>query len=77
MARPEVTGKKIATPAPPELDAFSIEGFCLRHSLSVPMYYKLRQQELTPAEFRIGSRVLISKESAARWRAEREAATVK
>ena len=75
MARPEVTGKKLSPTDIFDLDAFSIEAFCRRHSISVPMFYKLRQQGLTPAEFRVGTRVLISKESAAAWRRERERAT--
>jgi hypothetical protein len=55
-----------------DLDAFSIETFCLRHSISVPQYYKMRKLGLMPVEFRVGTRVLISKESAAAWRRERE-----
>jgi len=57
-----------------EADAYSIAEFCHRHRISLQLYYKLRQKGLTPAEFHVGSRVLISRESAARWRAEREAA---
>jgi hypothetical protein len=88
MARPEITGKKVTTTGtviakkkitpptgpPADLDAFSIEEFCRRHSISVPQYYKMRKVGLTPTEFRVGSRVLISKESAASWRRERELA---
>src|ERR1700757_1027069 len=58
-----------------DLDSYSIEEFCRRHSISVAMYYKLRQQKLTPREMRLGVRVLISREAAARWRSEREAAS--
>lgn len=53
-------------------DAFSIEEFCLRHNMSVQLFYKYRNQ--MPATFRVGSRVLISREAAAAWRREREAA---
>jgi hypothetical protein len=76
MARPEVTGKKIV-PEAANLDAYSIEAFCQRHSISIPFYYKLRSKKPpeTPREFQVGSRILISKESAADWRSEREAAT--
>jgi hypothetical protein len=59
----------------PERDAYSIAEFCERHGISIPMYYKLREQGLTPLEFRVGVRVLISKEAAAAWRREREAAS--
>jgi hypothetical protein len=58
-----------------DLDSYSIEEFCRRHSISVAMYYKLRQQKVTPREMRLGVRVLISREAAARWRSEREAAS--
>jgi hypothetical protein len=77
MARSELTGKKIAATGiatATDLDAYSIETFCWRHSISVPQYYKMRKLGLTPVEFRVGTRVLISKESAAAWRRERELA---
>jgi len=56
-----------------EADAYSLAEFCKRHRISVQLYYKLAQQGLAPVTFRVGTRVLVSKESAARWRAEREA----
>jgi hypothetical protein len=40
------------------------------------MYFKLRDQGQGPREMRLGSRVFITHEAAARWRIEREAATV-
>jgi hypothetical protein len=55
-----------------DIDAFSIRDFCQRHGISEAFYFKLKAQGLTPQEMRLGSRVLISRESAARWRAERE-----
>jgi hypothetical protein len=58
-----------------EADAFSLATFCRRHGLSLQMYYKIAQQDLAPETFNIGTRVLVSKEAAARWRAKREAAT--
>jgi hypothetical protein len=39
------------------------------------MFFKLREQGLGPQEIQLGRRRLISLEAAARWRAEREAAT--
>jgi len=74
---PGVTGKKMGatgTPTANDLDAYSIVTFCTRHSISVPQYYKMRKLGLTPVEFRVGTRVLISKESATAWRREREQA---
>ncbi|WP_338833542.1 hypothetical protein [Bradyrhizobium septentrionale] len=58
-----------------ETDAFSLATFCRRHGISLPTYYRIAQQGLAPATFSIGSRVLVSKEAAARWRAAREAAS--
>jgi len=71
MARPEVTGRTIASPP----EAFSILEFCVAHGISPSFYFKLKQRGLTPAEMRLGSRVLITKESAAAWRAARTAET--
>ena len=56
-----------------EADAYSIEEFCRRHRLSLQMFYK--RPDLMPDTFNVGKRRLISREAAARWRAEREAAT--
>jgi hypothetical protein len=73
MARPEVTARRVraadkTTPTgPPDLDAYSVDEFCRRHSISVPMFYKMRKE--MPATFKVGARTLISKESAAAWRA--------
>jgi hypothetical protein len=60
-----------------EVDSYSIDTFCARHGMSPQMYVKMRQQGLGPREFRIGSRVKISKEAAAEWRRERELAHAK
>lgn len=57
-----------------EADAFSLAKFCRRHGISLQMYYKIAQQGLAPETFSIGTRVLVSKEAAARWRAKRERA---
>jgi hypothetical protein len=73
MARPEVSGRKTAQHDPSdEVDAFSVAEFCSRHRISVQLFYKNRGQ--MPRTFNVGTRVLISKEAAARWRAERERA---
>jgi hypothetical protein len=70
MARPEITGRKTGPIELRDRDAFSVEEFCRRHGISVQVFYK-RKTEM-PATFRVGTRVLISKESAARWRTARE-----
>jgi hypothetical protein len=70
MVRPEVTERKLQ--AAEDVDAFSVANFCRRHGISPQLYYKFRRE--MPATFRIGTRVLISRESAAAWRRERERA---
>jgi hypothetical protein len=54
---------------------FTVAEFCRAHRISVAFFYKLRSQGLTPAEMRVGNRVLISTEAAARWRRQREVPT--
>jgi hypothetical protein len=76
-ARGEVTGRKMTTVkvdpiVVDEVDAYSIEEFCRRHSISVQLFYKLRDQ--MPATFTVGNRRLISREAAAAWRRERATA---
>ena len=66
----------IGRPEPAALtdaDAYSIEEFCRRHRISVQLFYKFKDK--MPVTFRIGTRVLISREAAARWRAQRERAS--
>lgn len=54
---------------------FSISTFSVAHSLSEAMYFKLRGQGRGPRELRIGTRVLITFEAAAEWRAKMERET--
>jgi hypothetical protein len=70
MARPEVTGGKphVADDA----DAFSVAEFCRRHGISTQLFYKFKSD--MPVTFRVGNRVLISREAAAAWRRQREEA---
>jgi hypothetical protein len=72
MARAEVTGRKLSAVVADEVDAFSVAEFCRRHRISPQLFYKFKDQ--MPVTFRIGSRVLISREAAAHWRAQRERA---
>jgi hypothetical protein len=74
MARPEVTGRKPIN-AGDLPDAYSIEEFCARHRISPQLFYKLKPLGLMPATFRVGTRVLISREAAAAWRRARENAS--
>ena len=88
MARREVTGRKPgvnADPAKPEdrddkpqppVLAMTIPMVCRAHNISDGMYFKLKKQGKGPREMRVGSRVLISFESAAVWRIDCEAEAV-
>jgi hypothetical protein len=85
MARPEVTGRKEAaagatkvvtgsmpTGPPADVDAYSLSEFARRHGVSLKTLYK--HPELMPDCFFVGTRRLVSRESAARWRRQRELA---
>jgi hypothetical protein len=56
-------------------DAYSIKAFCSRHDISEAFFHKLRALGLGPVVMKVGTRTLISRESAAKWRREREAET--
>jgi hypothetical protein len=73
--RDAVTETRIRGPPVPTA-VFSIASFCIAHGISESMYFKLRDQNQGPREMRLGTRVFITHESAARWRIEREAATI-
>jgi hypothetical protein len=51
-----------------ELDAYSIEEFCRRHSISRGTYYNMKADGSGPRETRAMGRVLITKEAAQEWR---------
>src|SRR5262245_29166193 len=67
--------QKACAPADDDLAAYDIPTFCRKHKISESFYFKLRLQGLAPQTIKLGKRVLISKESASRWRAERETAS--
>jgi hypothetical protein len=64
------SGDIIGTPGP---DCYSIAGFCSSHSISRASFYNLLKAGAAPRIMRVGSRVLITREAAAAWRAQREA----
>ncbi|QHO78642.1 hypothetical protein ACH79_06405 [Bradyrhizobium sp. CCBAU 051011] len=72
MSRKKATARTEPAAFVDDADAYSIEEFCRRHRLSVQLFYKLKDE--MPRTFNIVKRRLISREAAARWRAEREAA---
>jgi hypothetical protein len=57
------------------IECYSRLEFCRSHRVSERFYRILRQAGLGPDEIHLGTKILISKEAAARWRAEREAAS--
>jgi hypothetical protein len=71
VARPEVTGKH----PPLQPLAFSVEEFCKAHGISIGFFYTLLKDKRGPEIMKLGTRTLISAEAAARWRAERTAAS--
>jgi hypothetical protein len=58
-------------PRDDETLCFRIPHFCRVHGLSVATYYRLAPSH-RPATIKIGRHVVISREAAARWRAELE-----
>lgn len=52
---------------------FTIAEFCASHRIGQSKYYELRDAGMGPDEIRLGGKVLITQESAARWRAARDA----
>ena len=82
MARGEITGKKSMQAPIPQAAASAyardVDSAVLHaHNISEGMYYKMKKQNrsLIPREMKVGTRTLITFEAAAKWRAEREAAS--
>jgi hypothetical protein len=64
-------GDIIGTPGP---EAYGIASFCAAHNISRSTFYNLVRAGKAPRLMHIGARVLISREAAADWRHELEAA---
>jgi hypothetical protein len=76
-SEPDAPPKAKATPirGPPVPAAwYSIKAFCLAHSLSPAMYFKLKAKKRGPREVAVGSRRYITFEDAAAWRAAQKEA---
>lgn len=58
-------------PSTPHL-AMTVVEFCEAFRISVPFFYKLRNQGLGPREMKLGARTLISMAAADEWRIDRE-----
>jgi hypothetical protein len=50
----------------------SVDQFCVDHDICRAFFYKLRRQGRGPAVTKLGTRTVISAESAARWRRRME-----
>jgi predicted DNA-binding transcriptional regulator AlpA len=57
-------------------DAYGVGEFCRRHHISRSHFYDTLKEGDGPQVMKVGSRTLISVEAAARWRREREDATL-
>jgi hypothetical protein len=69
---PKQNNKRVTAPT---TLALTIDEFCHAHRMSSEMYFKMRRQGLGRREMQVGRRRVISLESAAAWRAAREAAS--
>ena len=67
---------QFAAVGPPPLPmprlVLSIPEFCKAHGISEGLFYKLKRQGEGPREMKVGTRTLISFESALEWRRTRE-----
>jgi predicted DNA-binding transcriptional regulator AlpA len=54
------------------VEVLTVDEFCLAHRICRATFYNLQKQSQAPAIMRVGSRVLISRESAAEWRRRME-----
>jgi predicted DNA-binding transcriptional regulator AlpA len=57
------------------LQAMSVDQFCHAHGVNRDTFYSLLKKGEAPECMRLGRRRLVSFEAAARWRAQREAAS--
>lgn len=66
-----------ATPARSESDqdCYTVAEFCTRNRISRSTFYALRAEGRGPRVMRVGAAVRISREAAAAWRAQMEAAS--
>ena len=58
-----------------EKDAFSVDEFCKRHSISRSGFYLSVKNGTGPRTMKFGTRTLISREACAEWRRQREIAS--
>jgi predicted DNA-binding transcriptional regulator AlpA len=75
VERPETIGGIGHNRGPPlEPVIYTIATFCEAHRISRSTFYNLVRDGIAPRFFKLGPSVRITREAAAKWRAEREAA---
>jgi predicted DNA-binding transcriptional regulator AlpA len=57
---------------PLDVEAFTIDQFCLAHGISRRHFYDLKHEGKAPRLMQVGTSVRIAREAAAEWRRERE-----
>jgi hypothetical protein len=76
MAHGEATKRKLRkSPSRTPTAMFSIPSFCAAHGISQSFFYQLKAEGRGPDVLRLGARVFVTHESAARWRLLNEAKT--
>lgn len=76
MAHGEATKRKPRKPPSRTPTAmYSVPSFCAAHGISESFFYQLKAEGLAPDVLRLGARVFVTHEAAARWRRARERAT--
>jgi len=76
MTYEEVKRKPRKPPSRTPTAMFSVASFCQAHGISESFFYQLKAEGLGPDVLRLGARVFITHEAAARWRAARERASM-
>ena len=61
-------------PMPANPDMLTVSDFCSQHRISKAFYYRLKRENRGPRETKINSKTLITKENAADWREQLQAA---
>jgi hypothetical protein len=73
-AKDKAKGAPIRGP-PIQPMAYSIPQFCEAHVISIDTYFRMQRAGFGPVTMKVGGRTLISVESAAKWRRDRESRT--
>jgi len=78
MAHGEATKRKPRKPPSRTPTAmYSVPSFCAAHGISESFFYQLKAEGRGPRVLKLGTRVFVTHEAAARWRRACERATAK